>query len=222
MQRWPRTGRSRDPLQMRPRRLYFRPKEQIDPRELESGVGIRIRSRAGELDCPAAPSRPATPRPCMRGSARLAWQAGQASSRLLQSASRSSHRQTNGTHAGDAIQQVSAQCCLQHFCSRPTRRCCAWPVHCGGSRRQLLRCVSVPVQPPFWYVPPARATRISAPAPPLLLPPCSARTDAARSVPPPLQPLVLRSPAPARSSSIARTRRHESDSSIRSRRSVET
>ena len=76
VQRWPRTRRSSDPLQMRARRLYFRPKAQIDPRELESGVGMLIRSRADELVCPPRPSLLATPRPRMHGSAHLARRVG--------------------------------------------------------------------------------------------------------------------------------------------------
>jgi hypothetical protein len=222
VQRWPRTGRSSDPLQMRARRLCFRPKAQIDPRELESGLQMRIRARADQLACPPELSRLPTPRPRMQGSAHLARQAGRASLRLLQDASCSGHRQTNGIIADDAIQQVCAQRCARHFCSRLERCCCAWPTHGDGSRHRASCCVSVLALPPFWHVPPARATRISTPPPPLLLPPCSARAAAARSFPPRLQLLLLRSSAPARSSSVARTLRHGFDSSIRSRRSEKT
>jgi hypothetical protein len=131
VQRWPRTRRSSDPLQMRARRLCFRPKAQIDPRELESGVGMLIRSRADELACPPRPSLLATPRPRMHGSAHLARRAGWTSLQLLQSTLRGSHRQVNWIHAMGAIQQVSAQRCLRHFCSRLERCCCAWFVHRG-------------------------------------------------------------------------------------------
>ena len=76
VQRWPRTRRSSDPLQMRASGPYFRPKAQIHHRELESGVGMRVRSRPDASAAPAAPSSATTPRPCMRGSAHLARQAG--------------------------------------------------------------------------------------------------------------------------------------------------
>jgi len=66
VQRWPRTRRSSDPLQIRASGPYFLPKAQIDHRELESGVGIRVRSRSDALATPAARSSATIPRLCMR------------------------------------------------------------------------------------------------------------------------------------------------------------
>ena len=66
VQRWPRTRRSSDPLQIRASGPYFLPKAQIDHLELESGVGIRVRSRSDALATPAARSSATIPRLCMR------------------------------------------------------------------------------------------------------------------------------------------------------------
>jgi hypothetical protein len=120
VQRWPRTRRSRDPLQMRARRLCFRPKGQIDPRELESSVGMHIRSCPAELIRPPARFSTATPRPRMQGSAHLAWLGAGVPSRRLVPAPSESHRRTEQIIVGEAIQQVRACYCSRPFCSRPS------------------------------------------------------------------------------------------------------
>ena len=103
---------------MRARRLCFRPKVQIDPRELESGVGMHIRSCPAELIRPPARFSTATPRPRMQGLAHLAWLGAGVPSRRLVPAPSKCHRQTEQIIVGEAIQQVSARCCSRPFCSR--------------------------------------------------------------------------------------------------------
>jgi hypothetical protein len=118
VQRWPRTRRSSDPLQMRASRLYFRPKAQIDPRELVSGVGMHVRSRADDLVCPPAPFWPTAAPPHEQAAARRAWLVSGARPQQLVPARARNIRQTEHIVVREAVQQVSAHCCLQPLCSR--------------------------------------------------------------------------------------------------------
>jgi hypothetical protein len=158
VQRWPRTRRSSDPLQMRPSGPHFLPKAQIDHRELESGVEIRVRSRPGELAGAAAAFSTSALRPCRLRPEHLARQAGHVQPVALRPTDAAGHRQTTRTTVGEAVLQVSMHYCITPCSPRLRCFCCASTAHDGRSHRCGLCCVFVLLQPPFPHLSRAVAT----------------------------------------------------------------
>jgi len=125
VQRWPRTRRSSDPLQQRGRRLHLPPEAVVSHRDLESAVGIRVRTRPGRVADASAPFSTSTPHLGTAGPAHSARAAGDAQPATLMPANALGLRQTTHTSVGAAMPQVSTRFCLQPMLSRLRCLCCA-------------------------------------------------------------------------------------------------